>query len=71
MLYLDAEISSVNVIPEEEIFAGGGVASNGEEFHQIVELSTYVTTNWKKNSSNKTVEIIYSSTTIYWILNFY
>jgi hypothetical protein len=34
--YLNAEVTSVNVVSQEEIPCGGGVAADLEEFHQVV-----------------------------------
>lgn len=35
-MYLNAEVASVNVVSQEEIPSGGGVAADFKEFHQVV-----------------------------------
>ena len=35
-MYLDAEIASVNIVSQEEISRGSGIATDFKEFHQVV-----------------------------------
>ena len=44
--YLYAEISSIDVITEEEILGIGRRSAHFKQFHQIVKLSVNVATNW-------------------------
>lgn len=44
--YLYAEISSIDVITEEEILGIGRRSAHFKQFHQIVKLSVNVTANW-------------------------
>lgn len=42
---LDRVVTTIDIVSHEEVVGIGGVASNPEEFHQIVELTVDVTTN--------------------------
>ena len=35
-MHLDAEVASVNVVPQEEIPRSSGIATDFKEFHQVV-----------------------------------
>ena len=42
MTHLYAEVSSVYVVPEEEVLCGGRRTSDLEKLHQVVELAVDV-----------------------------
>lgn len=48
--YLYTEVSSVNIIAQKEIAGGSGWTTNLEQFHQVVELTMHITTNYVEES---------------------
>lgn len=44
--YLDAEVTSVHVVTQEQVPGGAGGAAHLEQLHQVEELSVDVSTHW-------------------------
>ena len=44
--YLDAEVTSVHVVSQEQVAGGAGGAAHLEQLHQVEELSVDVSTHW-------------------------
>lgn len=49
--YLDAEVASVHVVPEEQVAGAAGGSAHLEELHQIKELAVDVSTHWTRDTS--------------------
>ena len=49
--YLDAEVASVHVVPEEQVAGAAGGPAHLEELHQVKELSVDVSTHWTHKGS--------------------